>query len=108
MHGISTRKVDDLVKALGVASGISKSEVSRICSELDKEMEAFRTRRLDHVAFPYLFCDATYVKGRVRGRVVSRAVVGGSSRGAGRAHLPLPTLARAQLRGRRVQSRPDS
>ena len=38
-------------------------------------MEGFRTRRLDHVAFPYLFCDATYVKGRVRGRVVSRAVV---------------------------------
>ena len=58
-----------------MASGISKSEVSRICTELDKEMEVFRTRRLDHVAFPYLFCDATYVKGRVRGRVVSRAVV---------------------------------
>jgi putative transposase len=38
-------------------------------------MEGFRSRRLDHVAFPYLFCDATYVKGRVRGRVVSRAVV---------------------------------
>ena len=64
MHGVSTRKVDDLVEALGAASGISKSEVSRICAELDKEMEAFRTRRLDHVAFPYLFCDATYVKGR--------------------------------------------
>jgi putative transposase len=75
VHGVSTRKVDDLVRALGVASGISKSEVSRICAELDKEMEGFRTRRLDHVAFPYLFCDATYVKGRVRGRVVSRAVV---------------------------------
>jgi transposase-like protein len=75
VHGVSTRKVDDLVRALGVGSGISRSEVSRICSELDKEMEAFRARRLDHVAFPYLFCDATYVKGRVRGRVVSRAVV---------------------------------
>ena len=75
VHGVSTRKVDDLVRALGVASGISKSEVSRICAELDKEMEGFRTRRVDHVAFPYLFCDATYVKGRVRGRVVSRAVV---------------------------------
>jgi putative transposase len=75
VHGVSTRKVDDLVQALGVASGVSKSEVSRICSELDGEMEGFRTRRLDHVAFPYLFCDATYVKGRVRGRVVSRAVV---------------------------------
>ena len=75
VHGVSTRKVDDLVEALGAASGISKSEVSRICAELDKEMEVFRTRRLDHVAFPYLFCDATYVKGRLRGRVVSRAVV---------------------------------
>jgi putative transposase len=75
VHGVSTRKVDDLVEALGAASGISKSEVSRICADLDKEMEAFRTRRLDHVAFPYLFCDATYVKGRLRGRVVSRAVV---------------------------------
>ena len=75
VHGVSTRKVDDLVCALGASSGISKSEVSRICSELDKEMEAFRARRLDHVAFPYVFCDATYVKARVRGRVVSRAVV---------------------------------
>lgn len=75
VHGVSTRKVDDLVDALGVSSGISKSEVSRICAELDREMEVFRTRRLDHVPFPYLFCDATYVKGRVRGRVVSRAVV---------------------------------
>ena len=75
VHGVSTRKVDDLVKALGVASGISKSEVSRICSALDQELEAFRTRPLDHNEFVYVFCDATYVKGRVRGRVVSRAVV---------------------------------
>ncbi|MFP5327698.1 MAG: IS256 family transposase [Acidimicrobiia bacterium] len=75
VHGVSTRKVDDLVKALGVASGISKSEVSRICSELDRDLKAFRDRALDHIAFPYVFLDATYVKGRVRGRVVSRAVV---------------------------------
>ncbi len=75
VHGVSTRKVDDLVKALGVDSGISKSEVSRICQELDGELAEFRERRLDHVGFPYLFCDATYVKARVRGRVVSRAVV---------------------------------
>jgi putative transposase len=75
VHGVSTRKVDDLVEALGVASGISKSAVSRICAELDRELEVFRARKLDHVAFPYLFCDATYVKGRVNGRVVSRAVV---------------------------------
>ena len=74
VHGVSTRKVDDLVKALGAASGISKSEVSRICAELDRDLEAFRTRRLDST-FPYVFADATYVKARVAGRVVSRAVV---------------------------------
>lgn len=75
VHGVSTRKVDDLVKALGIGSGISKSEVSRICSELDKDLESFRTRRVDHIEFPYVFADATYVKGRVSGRSVSRAVV---------------------------------
>ena len=75
MHGVSTRKVDDLVAALGAASGISKSEVSRICAGLDEEMAAFRTRALGHVEFPYVFADATYLKGRVGGQVVSRAVV---------------------------------
>lgn len=75
VHGVSTRKVDDLVKALGVASGISKSEVSRICAELDRDLAEFRSRRLDHIEFPYVFADATYVKARVGGRVVSRAVV---------------------------------
>ena len=75
VHGVSTRKVDDLVAALGVDAGISKSEVSRICAGLDEEMNAFRTRPLSHLAFPYLLCDATYVKARVAGRVVSRAVV---------------------------------
>jgi putative transposase len=75
VHGVSTRKVDDLVVALGVASGISKSEVSRICAGLDTEMAAFRARSLGHVEFPYVFADATYLKGRVGGQVVSRAVV---------------------------------
>jgi transposase-like protein len=75
VHGVSTRKVDDLVQALGVGTGISKSEVSRICGELDTELKVFRERSLAHVEFPYVFLDATYVKGRVRGRVVSRAVV---------------------------------
>ena len=75
VHGVSTRKVDDLVMALGVGAGISKSEVSRICVQLDEEMNAFRTRPLSHLGFPYLLCDATYVKARVGGRVVSRAVV---------------------------------
>jgi putative transposase len=75
VHGTSTRKVDDLVKALGVDAGISKSEVSRICADLDREVAAFRSRSLAHIAFPYLFLDATYLKARVDGRVVSRAVV---------------------------------
>jgi len=75
VHGVSTRKVDDLVAALGAASGISKSEVSRICAGLDADLAAFRARPLDHVEFPYVFADATYLKGRVGGQVVSRAVV---------------------------------
>jgi transposase-like protein len=75
VHGVSTRKVDDLVAALGLDSGISKSEVSRICGELDTTLEAFRTRSLEHIEFPYVFLDATFLKGRVAGRVVSRAVV---------------------------------
>ena len=75
VEGVYTRKVDDLVAALGVESGISKSEVSRICAELDAEVHAWRSRPLDEIAFPYVFLDATYCKARVNGRVVSRAVV---------------------------------
>ena len=75
VHGVSTRKVDDLVAALGIEAGISKSEVSRICKELDGVVGAFRERRLDHVAFPYLFLDATYVKAHEGPSVVSKAIV---------------------------------
>ena len=75
LHGTSTRKVDDLVKALGADSGISKSEVSRICADLDTEVAAFRDRTLAGQAFPYVFLDATYCKARVDHRVVSQAVV---------------------------------
>ena len=75
VHGVSTRKVDDLVVALGIDAGISKSEVSRICGELDDVVGAFRERRLDHVAFPYLFLDATYVKAHAGASVVSKAIV---------------------------------
>jgi putative transposase len=75
LHGVSTRKVDDLVKALGVDTGISKSEVSRICADLDEEVGAFRDRSLADAAFPYVFLDATYCKARVNRRVVSQAVV---------------------------------
>ncbi len=59
VHGVSTRKVDDLVGALGIDAGVSKSQVSRICAELDRAVDEFRQRRLDHVEFPYVFLDAT-------------------------------------------------
>jgi transposase-like protein len=75
VHGVSTRKVDDLVVALGADTGISKSEVSRICKALDEELDQFRTRDLSATTYPYVFLDATYIKGRIDGRVVSRAVV---------------------------------
>lgn len=75
IEGVSTRKVDDLVAALGVESGISKSEVSRICGQLDAEVTAWRARSLAEQATPYVFLDATYCKARVNDRVVSRAVV---------------------------------
>jgi putative transposase len=75
LHGVSTRKVDDLVKALGADSGISKSEVSRICADLDGEVSAFRDRSLAGQQFPYVFVDATSCKARVNRRVVSQAVV---------------------------------
>jgi putative transposase len=75
VHGVSTRKVDDLVKALGADSGISKSEVSRICSGLDAEVAQFRDRNLAALDYPYVFLDATYCKARVNHRIVSQAVV---------------------------------
>jgi len=74
--GVSTRAVDDLVAALGVDSGISKSEVSRICSGLDEIVDAFRTRPLDHIEFPYVYLDATYLHVRTdTSQVTSMAVV---------------------------------
>ena len=73
VQGVSTRRVDDLVQALGM-NGISKSQVSRLCQELDGEVERFRTRRLDG-AYPYVWLDATYLKVMENSRVVSMAVV---------------------------------
>lgn len=61
VHGVSTRSVDDLVEAMGSDAGISKSEVSRICAGLDESVGAFRTRPLDHIEFPYVYLDATYL-----------------------------------------------
>ena len=84
--GTSVRKVDDLVHALGAGSGISKSEVSRICAELDDEVNAFADRDLSETPFPYVFLDATCCKARIGGtgrggtggkgsRVAAQAVV---------------------------------
>jgi putative transposase len=75
VHGVSTRKVDDLVAALGIDAGVSKSQVSRICSELDVAVSEFRERHLDHIEFPYLFLDATYVKAHHGAQVVAKAIV---------------------------------
>jgi len=72
VSGVSTRRVDDLVRALGI-EGISRSEVSRICASLDAEVTAFRSRPLTGEAYPYLWLDATYLKVREAGRVVSMA-----------------------------------
>ena len=75
IEGVSTRKVNDLVKALGNESGISRSTVSRICKDIDEDVHEFLSRRLDHTRFPYLFVDATYLDVRAGRRVVSRALV---------------------------------
>lgn len=71
--GVSTRKVDELVQALGL-TGIDKSKVSRICKELDEAVTAFRERPLE-VAYPYLWLDALYLKVRQNHRIVNMAVV---------------------------------
>jgi len=73
IQGISTRSVDDLVKALGM-SGISKSQVSRLCMEIDEKVKAFLDRPIEG-DWPYLWIDATYVKVRSNGRIVSVAVI---------------------------------
>jgi putative transposase len=73
VHGVSTRKVDELVKALGM-DGISKSQVSRLCEELDEEVARFRGRPLEG-SHPYVWVDATYLKSRQDGHVASTAVV---------------------------------
>jgi putative transposase len=73
VQGISTRSVDDLVKAMGM-SGISKSQVSRLIEEIDERVNAFLARPIEG-AWPYLWIDATYVKVREAGRIVSLAVI---------------------------------
>ena len=73
VQGISTRSVDDLVKAMGM-SGISKSQVSRLCEEIDEKVKTFLNRPIEG-DWPYLWIDATYVKVRQNGRIVSVAVI---------------------------------
>jgi transposase-like protein len=73
VQGVSTRSVDDLVKAMG-AGGMSKSQVSRLCAEIDIRVNAFLSRPLEG-AWPYLWLDATYIKVREGGRIISRAVI---------------------------------
>ena len=68
----STRKVDDLVKALGCDSGVSRSTVSRICKDLDADVAVLRTRTLGHQPFVYVWLDATYVHVREHRHVVSK------------------------------------
>ena len=73
VHGVSTRSVDNLVKAMGM-TGISKSQVSRLCAEIDERVTAFLNRPIEG-DWPYLWIDATYVKVRQSGRIVSVAVI---------------------------------
>jgi transposase-like protein len=73
IQGVSTRSVDDLVQAMGM-TGISKSQVSRLCVEIDDKVKAFLSRPIEG-DWPYLWIDATYVKVRQNGRIVSVAVI---------------------------------
>jgi Transposase and inactivated derivatives len=73
VQGVSTRSVDELVKAMGM-SGISKSQVSRLCAEIDERVHAFLERPIEG-DWPYLWIDATYLKVREAGRIVSVAVI---------------------------------
>ena len=73
IQGISTRSVDDLVKAMGM-SGISKSQVSRLCADIDERVKAFLDRPLEG-DWPYLWLDASYIKTRQGGRIVSVAAI---------------------------------
>ncbi len=73
IHGVWTRSVDDLVKAMG-ATGVSKSQVSRLCEEIDERVKAFLDRPLEG-DWPYVWLDATYLKVRCNHRIVSVAVI---------------------------------
>ena len=109
VNGVSTRSVDDLVDALGADSGIKKSEVSRICAGLDEIVGAFRTRRLDHIEFPYVYLDATYL--HVRNQTGQVVLDGRGDRHRHHRHRGTrgPRSRRRRQRGRSVLARlPDA
>ena len=74
IHGVSTRKVDEIVQAMGLDNSVSRSEVSRICKALENDVNDFRQRPLDG-NYLYLWVDATYLKVREGGRIVGRAML---------------------------------
>src|SRR5688500_14815289 len=86
VHGVSTRSVDDLVKAMGM-TGISKSQVSRLCEEIDGKVSTFLERPLEG-EWPYVWLDATYLKVRQDGRIVSvAAIIAVGANSAGRREI---------------------
>ena len=118
IKGVSTRSVDDLVQAMGM-SGISKSHVSRLCGEIDDKVNGFLDRPLEG-DWPYLWLDATYVKVRQTGRIVSVAVtvavavndqgrreVLGVAIGASDAETFVDSSSCARWAGKRSARRPD-
>jgi putative transposase len=102
IQGVSTRSVDDLIKARGM-EGISKSQVSRLCADIDERVDAFLTRPIEG-DWPYVWLDATYVKARRDHHIVSvavivavgvntdgrREVLGGAGQGSGRVAVGMP------------------
>ena len=86
IQGVSTRKVDDLVQAMGM-SGISKSQVSKLCEDIDDRVNSFLDRKLEG-EWPYLWLDATYLKVRENGRIVSvAAIIATAVNGEGRREI---------------------
>ena len=109
VHGTSTRKVDDLVAAMGADTGISKSEVSRICADLDTDVAAFNGRDLAGQGFPYVFLDATYCKARGAAHRAGRGrgclAGGGDRHRGGRRRAPRPGLPGTSTGGQSYEQR---
>jgi len=99
IQGVSTRSVDDLVKAMGM-TGISKSQVSRLCVEIDERVDAFLDRPLEG-EWPYLWLDATYIKVRRSGRIVSVAAIVAVAVNLPSRQIVLRTIACRVIDGRR-------